>query len=100
MKTKSVLLLALVTAGLALGPSVQAAGGRGASRGAAIRGASSGNATCTLPRDGSGNTVNQRGNPNSPGTPLRDGSGKATAPGKGPQDGTGNKANCPFPPKG
>jgi hypothetical protein len=51
-------------------------------------------------RDGSGKSINKRGNPNSTGTPVRDGSGKATAPGKGPKDGTGNNANCPVPPKG
>ena len=41
-----------------------------------------------------------RGNPNGNGTPLRDGSGRATAPGKGPKDGSGNNANCPIPPAG
>ena len=100
MKTTSCLLLALIAAGLAFGPSAQAAGGRGASRGAGNRGASNSSATCTLPQDGSGQTVNQRGTPNSTGTPRRDGSGKATAPGKGPKDGTGNNANCTLPPSG
>lgn len=39
-----------------------------------------------------------RGNPNSNGTPLRDGSGRATAPGKGPKDGTGNNPRHPVAP--
>ena len=38
------------------------------------------------------------GNPNSTGTPLRDGTGKATAPGNGPKDGTGNNPRHPVAP--
>lgn len=36
-----------------------------------------------------------QGNPASTGTPLRDGSGKATAPGNGARDGTGNQPRHP-----
>lgn len=95
MKTKIILLTALISAGLLAGTSALAAGPRGGNGGGGNRG----NATAPA-RDGSGKTVNNRGNPNSNGTPLRDGSGKATAPGKGAKDGTGNQANCPKPPKG
>lgn len=94
MKTKIILLTALIGAGLLAGTSALAAGPRGGNgqgnRGSAV----------TAPaRDGSGKSINNRGNPNSTGTPVRDGSGKATAPGKGAKDGTGNQANCPNPPK-
>lgn len=95
MKTKIILLTALISAGLLAGTSAFAAGPRG--------GNGSGNRNSSAPaapvRDGSGKAINQRGNPNSTGTPMRDGSGKATAPGKGAKDGTGNPANCPVPPQ-
>lgn len=84
MKTKLILIVTLLSAGLLTGTSVYARGGGG---GGGPRG------------QGSGAQVNRdagpRGNPNSLGTPLRDGSGKATAPGKGAKNGTGNRANCP-----
>lgn len=90
MKTKIILLTALISAGLLAGTSAFAAGPRG--------GNGQGNRNSSVPvRDGSGKSVNNRGNPNSTGTPVRDGSGKATAPGKGAKDGTGNRANCPQP---
>ncbi|MDQ1300583.1 MAG: hypothetical protein QG637_502 [Chloroflexota bacterium] len=86
MKTKITLLTALISAGLltsastfARGPGGNGGGNRGASR--------TPNAVCDLSGPGQG-------------TPLRDGSGKATAPGRGPKDGTGNNANCPIPPNG
>lgn len=92
MKTKFLLLTALIGAGLLAGTSAFAAGPRGGN-GQGNRGSSA-----TAPaRDGSGKAVNNRGNPNSTGTPVRDGSGKATAPGKGAKDGTGNRADCPQP---
>lgn len=106
MKTKIMLITALIGAGLLTSTSAFARGPGG--NGSAGRSASRPNATCDLSgpgqgtplQDGSGKTINNRGNPNSTGTPLRDGSGKATAPGKGPKDGTGNNANCPNPPNG
>jgi hypothetical protein len=106
MKTKIMLLSALISAGLLTSASAFARGPGGG--GNAARGASCPNAACDLSgpgqgtplRDGSGRALNHRGNPNSTGTPLRDGSGKATAPGKGPKDGSGNNANCPNPPTG
>ena len=92
MKTKIILLTALIGAGLLAGTSAFAAGPRGGN-GQGNRGSS-----VTVPvRDGSGKVINNRGNPNSTDTPVRDGSGKATAPGKGAKDGTGNQANCPQP---
>lgn len=112
MKTKIMLITALISAGLltsasafARGPGGNGGGSRGASRTPSTRAPSG---TCDLSgpgqgtplRDGSGKALNQRGNPNSTGTPLRDGSGRATAPGRGPKDGTGNNANCPVPPAG
>jgi hypothetical protein len=109
MKTKIVLITALISAGLLTSASSFARGGPGGA-GSGNRGASRATpkADCDLTgrgqgtplQDGSGKTLNNRGNPNSTGTPLRDGSGKATAPGKGPKDGTGNNANCPVPPAG
>ncbi len=85
MKTKTIILTSLITAGLLLGTTAFARGGNGGG---------------TPVRDGSGQSVNpNRGNPKSNGTPVKDGSGKATAPGKGAKDGTGNQANCPIPPK-
>ena len=92
MKTKFLLLTALISAGLLAGTSALAAGPRGGSGPGGGRGVQS-----APVRDGSGKAVNNRGNPNSTGTPVRDGSGKATAPGKGAKDGTGNQANCPQP---
>jgi hypothetical protein len=106
MKTKIMLITALISAGLltsasafARGPGGGGSAGRGAGRTAP-------NANCDLSgpgqgtplQDGSGKALNQRGNPNSTGTPLKNGSGKATAPGKGPKNGTGNNANCPVTP--
>jgi hypothetical protein len=86
MKTKIILITALISVGLLTGASAFARGGGGGG---------GGNGGGTPVRDGSGQTVN-RGNPKSQGTPLKDGSGKATAPGKGVKDGTGpNAANCP-----
>lgn len=94
MKTKFILLISFLGAGLLAGTSALAAGPRGGSGPGGGRGP-----VQTAPvRDGSGKTVNNRGNPNSTGTPVRDGSGKATAPGKGAKDGTGNQANCPNVP--
>lgn len=83
MKTKFILIVTLLSAGLLTGTSVYARGGGGGG-----------------PRgQGSGAQVHRetgpRGNPNSQGTPLRDGSGKASAPGKGAKNGAGNRANCP-----
>jgi hypothetical protein len=90
MKTKIILLTALISVGLLTGASAFARGGGGGGGG---NGGARGGGTPV--RDGSGQTVN-RGNPKSQGTPLKDGSGKATAPGKGAKDGTGpNAANCP-----
>jgi hypothetical protein len=106
MKTKTILITALISAGLLTSASAFARG-PGGSGGSGNRGASRApSATCDLSgpgqgtplQDGSGKALNNRGNPNSTGTPLRDGSGKATAPGKGPKDGTGNNATCPVPP--
>lgn len=82
MKTKIILITVLLSAGLVASASA-------APRGNGNRGAS---------RPGTGEMTGARGNPNSTGTPLRDGSGKATAPGKGAKDGTGTQANCPNPP--
>lgn len=105
MKTKIIVITALISAGLLTSASSFARGpGGGGSRGASR----APSATCDLSgpgqgtplQDGSGKALNNRGNPNSTGTPLRDGSGKATAPGKGPKNGTGNNANCPVPPAG
>lgn len=94
MKTKYILILSLLSAGLLAGTSAYAAGGRGGGGGGGR-----GPAQSAPVRDGSGKSVNYRGNPNSTGTPVRDGSGKATAPGKGAKDGTGSQANCPNPPR-
>jgi len=106
MKTKIVLITALISAGLLTSASAFARGPGGS--GSANRGATRAtpNAACDLSgpgqgtplQDGSGKALNGRGNPNSTGTPLRDGSGKATAPGKGPKNGTGANANCPVTP--
>ena len=102
MKTKPLVLSAVLCA--ALVPSALAAG-RGNSN--ANRGANrqptgdlSGPGHGVPLRDGSGRVQAERGNSNGNGTPLRDGSGKATAPGKGAKDGAGNRANCPTPPQG
>jgi hypothetical protein len=109
MKTKIILVSALLSAGLLTSTSAFARGPGGSGGGSGNRGASrTPSASCDLSgpgqgtplRDGSGKTINNRGNPNSTGTPLRDGSGRTTAPGKGPKDGTGNNANCPVPPAG
>jgi len=83
MKTKFILIVTILSAGLLTGTSVYArGGGGGGSRG-----------------QGSGAQVHResgpRGNPNSQGAPLRDGTGKASAPGKGAKNGTGDRANCP-----
>lgn len=100
MKTKIIILTSLISAGLLAGTSALAAGSRGG--GGNGGGGRGGNRDCTqsVPaQDGSGKSINNRGNPNSTGTPVRDGSGKDSAPGKGAKDGTGNQANCPNPPK-
>ncbi|MBI2496429.1 MAG: hypothetical protein HYV75_00315 [Opitutae bacterium] len=90
MKTKTIILTSIISAGLLLGTTAFARGGGN-------RGNGGGVPVC----DGSGQSGSlNRGNPNSNGTPLKDGSGKTTAPGKGAKDGTGNQANCPVPPKG
>lgn len=94
MKNKIILVTFLISAGLLAGTSALAAGPRG---GNGSGGRSS--APAAPARDGSGKSINQRGNPNSTGTPLRDGSGKTTAPGRGAKDGSGNRANCPNPPR-
>lgn len=101
MKTKIIILTSLISAGLLAGTSALAAGSRGGGGNGGGNGGGGGRG-CTQAapaQDGSGKSVNNRGNPNSTGTPLRDGSGKDTAPGKGAKDGTGNQANCPNPPK-
>ncbi len=85
MKTKIVLISLLLSAGLVTSASAAGRGGNG-NRGASRP------ATCDLSGTGTPR------NPNSTGTPLRDGSGRATAPGQGAKDGTGNRANCPNPP--
>lgn len=77
MKTSLLLLCVLISASLLASAPVHAAG----------NGRSSG-------RSGNASTI-VRGNPKSTGTPLQDGSGKTTAPGRGAKDGTGNQANCP-----
>jgi hypothetical protein len=107
MKTKIIVITALISAGLltsassfARGPGGNSSGSRGASRAPSASCDLSGPGQGTPIQDGSGKALNNRGNPNSNGTPLRDGSGKSTAPGKGPKDGTGNTANCPVPPAG
>lgn len=82
MKSKLTLLSVLISASLLASTSLYAAGGNGRGPGAGTPGRS-------------GQTVTPRGNPKSTGTPLKDGSGKTTAPGKGAKDGTGNRANCP-----
>lgn len=94
MKTKFIVLTTLLSAGFLAGTSALAASPRGGN-GQGNRGS----APAAPARDGSGKTVNHRGNPNSTGTPVRDGTGKATAPGKGAKDGSGNRADCPNPPK-
>lgn len=105
MKTKVTLVTVLISASLLASAPAFARGPGGASRGSANTSRGTGSASCDLSgpgqgtpvRDGSGKATNNRGNPNSNGTPLRDGSGKATAPGQGPKDGTGNNASCPTP---
>jgi hypothetical protein len=85
MKTTRILLLTSILAGLtAISVSARGPGGGGSG---SCQGGSG-------PRDPSLCDGSGRGQ----GTPLHDGSGKATAPGKGAKDGTGNKANCPTPP--
>lgn len=96
MKTKSIVLTVLISAGLLAGTSAFAAGARGGN-GQGNRGSGSGAGVPV--QDGSGKSANSRGNPNSTGTPLRDGSGKANSQAKGAKDGSGNQANCPIPPK-
>jgi hypothetical protein len=107
MKTKMILITALISAGLltsassfARGPGGKGGGNRSASRAPSASCDLSGPGQGTPLQDGSGKALNNRGNPNSTGTPLRDGSGRTTAPGKGAKDGTGNNANCPVPPAG
>jgi len=90
MKTKTIILTSLISAGLLLGTTAYARGGNG--------GGNRGNGGGTPVRAGSGQPANC-GNPHSNGTPVKDGSGKTTAPGHGAKDGTGNNANCPIPPK-
>jgi hypothetical protein len=116
MKTKGILLSSLLSFGLLAGTTAFAAGGNGGNRcsGGSYGGIGPGgyhgnpNSNGTPLHDGSGKATapakgvkgGSNGNPNSSGTPLKDGSGKATAPGKGAKDGTGNQANCPNLPKG
>jgi hypothetical protein len=87
-------LAATLTAGAALaGPRGNRGGGRAGINGASVTGVCpAGN----MPGSGAGKSVRANGNPNSSGTPLRDGSGKATAPGRGPKDGTGNNPRHPV----
>lgn len=99
MKTKIIILTSLISAGLLAGTSALAAGPRGGGGGGNGGGGGRGYNQVAPAQDGSGKSINNQGNPNSTGTPLRDGSGKDTAPGKGAKDGTGNQANCPNPPK-
>ena len=94
MKTKFILLTSLLGAALLAGTSALAAGPRGGGNGGG-RGPCPPTPAC----DGSGRAASNRGNPNATGTPLRDGSGKASAPGKGAKDGTGNRAACPVGPR-
>ena len=102
MKTKILVLSFLFCGALAADAAAAGRGNGNANRGATRP------ATCDLSgpgqgtpvRDGSGQSRNGRGNPSSNGTPVRDGSGKGSAPGNGPRDGTGNRANCPTPPRG
>lgn len=107
MKTTRILLITSILAGLtAISVSARGPGGGNGScpngNGTCLRDPSqcdgSGPGQCVPRLDGSGKAAADRGNPNSNGTPLKDGSGKATAPGKGAKDGTGNNANCPTPP--
>lgn len=93
MKTKILLIISLISAGLLLGTTAYARNGGGNGGGNGNRG--NGGAGGDTVRHSYG----QPGNPTSPGTPKKDGSGKASAPGKGAKDGSGNKANCPVPPK-
>jgi hypothetical protein len=84
MKMKPLLLLSISTMGSAL-----------------VLGAPGGNGQGSGPRGnaGRGNAANCTQTGPGQGTPLRDGSGKAKAPGRGAKDGSGNKANCPLSPK-
>jgi hypothetical protein len=91
------LLATTLTAGVALaGPRGNRGGGARANPNrASITG------TCpagNVPGTGAGKSIRGAGNPNSTGTPLRDGSGKATAPGNGARDGTGNNPRHPVAP--
>jgi hypothetical protein len=102
MKTKILLITALLSAGLltststfARGPGGGGSAGRGANRAGSAACDQSGPGQGTPQRDGSGRSINNRGNSKSNGTPVRDGSGKATAPGQGPKDGTGNAPRHP-----
>lgn len=95
MKTKFVLLSALLSAGLVAGAfAAQGRGNGGSGRNASCPAAGScdlsGPGQGTPRRDGSGKSAN--------GTPRLDGSGRATAPGNGAKAGTGNRSNCPNPP--
>ncbi len=83
MKTKFLLVSILISAGLMTSAFAASGRGNGGSGPNTARPAPN----CNLTGPGQG-------------TPLRDGSGKTTAPGKGPKDGTGNNANCPNPPTG
>jgi hypothetical protein len=103
MKTKILIVTALLSAGLLTGTSTFARGPGGGGPGGRAGGNRNGGAACDLSgpgqgtpqRDGSGRSINNRGNPKFNGTPVRDGSGKATAPGQGPKDGTGNAPRHP-----
>jgi hypothetical protein len=98
MKNKILLLTAIFAAGL-IASAAAAAHGNGQGRGP------NGDGVCPYGTPENCPNYAARGpsrgncgqnNPNC--TPKRDGSGKATAPGKGPKDGTGNRANCPVTP--
>lgn len=88
MKTKIIIVSVLFSAGLVTGAfAAQGRGNSGASRGSgtANRGTVQSGVNCDQSGPGQG-------------TPVRDGSGKASAPGKGAKGGSGNQANCPVPP--
>lgn len=100
MKTIRLAFLSLLALAVTAVPAFARGPGGGGGSGPMQRPAGASPNVCTPIRDGSGpGCLAQRGNPKSTGTPLKDGSGKAAAPGQGAKDGTGNRANCPNPPR-
>lgn len=100
MKITHFILFSVITAALAAPAFARGPGrGNGPCRGTGVcpYGNIPGSGMCAGARAGAtrGAVDSARGNPNSTGTPLRDGSGKATAPGHGAKDGTGNNPRHP-----